>query len=255
MFFDSHAHYDDEAFDKDRDTLCAAFPKAGIDGLVNIGCSISTSEDSIALSEKYSFIYAAVGVHPQAASTLDENAIAVLTEMASHKKVVAIGEIGLDYYYENDSRAVQKDAFIKQLALAKKMQLPVIIHDRDAHGDCLEILKTHLVTGGVMHCFSGSVEMAKEVLRLGMYIALGGVVTYKNALRAVEVAKMVPDDRLLIETDCPYLSPVPNRGKRNDSRNLFHTAQKIAEIRGTTIEQIAALTKENACRLFHISNL
>ncbi len=253
MFFDSHAHYNDEAFGEDRDALLASLPLSGIDYIVNIGDTLKASADSIAIAEKYPFAYAAVGIHPQSAGELDDAALGTLERMAAHEKVVAIGEIGLDYYYENESRALQKDAFIRQLMLADKVGLPVVIHDRDAHGDTMDILKTHLKSGGVMHCFSGSVELAREVLRLGMYIALGGVVTYKNAVKTVEVAKMVPPDRLLLETDCPYLSPVPCRGKRNSSLNLFHTAEKIAEIRGTTTEVIAAETKENAKRLFNIS--
>ena len=252
MFFDSHAHYNDDAFSDDRDALLASLPLSGVDTIVNIGDDLEASAASIAIAEKYPFAYAAVGIHPQNAEELDESALSALERMAAHEKVVAIGEIGLDYYYGNDSREVQKNALIRQLALAEKVGLPVIIHDRDAHGDTMDILKSHLKSGGVMHCFSGGVELAREVLRLGMYIALGGVVTYKNAVKTVEVAKMVPPDRLLLETDCPYLSPVPCRGKRNSSLNLRYTAEKIAEIRGTTVEVIAAETSANAKRLFGI---
>ncbi len=252
MFFDSHAHYNDDAFSDDRDALLASLPLSGVDAIVNIGDDLEASAASIAIAEKYPFAYAAVGIHPQNAEELDESALSALERMTAHEKVVAIGEIGLDYYYGNDNREVQKNALIRQLALAEKVGLPVVIHDRDAHGDTMDILKSHLKSGGVMHCFSGGVELAREVLRLGMYIALGGVVTYKNAVKTVEVAKMVPPDRLLLETDCPYLSPVPCRGKRNSSLNLRYTAEKIAEIRGTTVEVIAAETSANAKRLFGI---
>ncbi len=252
MFIDSHAHYNAGAFDEDRDALLASLPEGGVDLVVNIGDDIPASEESLRMAEKYPFIYAAVGVHPENAETLSDEAMVRLEALAGHEKAVAIGEIGLDYYYDDVPRDVQKDAFRLQLRLAKKLSMPVVIHDREAHGDCLAILKEEGITEGVMHCFSGSVEFMREVTRLGLYIALGGVVTYKNARHAVEVAEKVPMDRLLLETDCPYLSPVPNRGKRNSSLNLVYTAEKIAEIRGMTVEEVARITGENTKRLFGI---
>ena len=252
MFIDSHAHYNAGAFDEDRDALLSSFPENGIDLVVNIGDDSPQSENSLRLAEKYPFIYAAVGVHPSHAMTLDDAALLKLEELAGHEKAVAIGEIGLDYYYDDVPRNIQKEVFRRQLRLAKKLSMPVVIHDREAHGDCLEILKEEGITNGVMHCFSGSVEFMREVTRLGLYVALGGVVTYKNAKHAVDVAREVPIDKLLLETDCPYLSPVPLRGKRNSSLNLIHTAGKIAELRGMTTEEVARLTAENTKRLFGI---
>lgn len=252
MFIDSHAHYNAGAFDEDRDALLASLPENGVDLVVNIGDDIPASCESLRMAEKYPFIYAAVGVHPENAETLSDEAIVRLEELAKHEKAVAIGEIGLDYYYDDVPKEIQKDAFRRQLRLAKKLSMPVVIHDREAHGDCLEILKEEGITSGVMHCFSGSVEFMREVTRLGLYVALGGVVTYKNAKHAVDVAREVPIEKLLLETDCPYLSPVPLRGKRNSSLNLIHTAGKIAELRGMTTEEVARLTAENTKRLFGI---
>ncbi len=252
MFIDSHAHYNASAFDEDRDALLSALPQNGVDLVVNIGDDIPASEESLRMAEKYSFIYAAVGVHPENAPSLNDEAMETLTELAKHEKAVAIGEIGLDYYYDDVPKEIQKDAFRRQLRLAKKLSMPVVIHDRDAHGDCLQILKEEEITNGVMHCFSGSVEFMREVVRLGLYIALGGVVTYKNARHTVDVAREVPIEKLLLETDCPYLSPVPHRGKRNSSLNLVYTAEKIAEIRGITTEEVARITGENTKRLFGI---
>jgi TatD DNase family protein len=254
MFFDSHAHYDDEQFQNDREELLAGLYKAGISYVVNAGSSIESSKASIALADRFDFIYAAVGVHPGDSEGFGDEAIRLLEEMCLHKKVVAIGEIGLDYYYDNTDKPTQQAAFRKQLALAAELSLPVVIHDRDAHRDCLNILKECGVEsfGGVMHCYSGSVEMAKTILDMGMYISLGGPVTYKNARHAAEVARYVPMDRLLIETDCPYLTPAPHRGKRNSSAYLCFTAEKIAQIKGTTLSLIASKTKDNAKILFKI---
>ena len=252
MFIDSHTHYNDHAFDADREELLRRLPAAGIEKVVNIGDSLSASRTCLEMAEKYPFMYAAVGIHPEHAAEMDEGAIEALRTMAAHEKAVAIGEIGLDYYYDDVPRDVQKEAFRRQLRLAKSIGKPVVIHDRDAHGDCLSILKEEGIDEGVMHCFSGSVEFMREIVRLGLYVALGGVVTYKNARHTVDVAREVPQERLLLETDCPYLSPVPNRGKRNSSENLPYTAEKIAEIRGMSLEEIAVVTTENAKRLFGI---
>ncbi len=252
MFFDSHAHYNAEAFSEDRDALLASLSENGISAVVNIGDNLAASRDCIRMAEKYPFVYAAVGVHPESAGEVSSEALRTLEEMAAHEKAVAIGEIGLDYYYDDVPRDVQRTAFRQQLLLAKRLGMPVVIHDREAHGDCLQILKEEGITKGVMHCFSGSVEFMREVVRLGMHVALGGVVTYKNARHTVDVAREVPLDRLLLETDCPYLSPAPNRGKRNSSLNLKYTAEKIAEIRGIDVGTLAALTTENAKRLFGI---
>ncbi|MBE7025332.1 MAG: TatD family deoxyribonuclease [Ruminococcaceae bacterium] len=252
MFIDSHAHYNAEAFAEDRDALLASLPAAGVDAVVNIGDSLSASETCLRLSEQHSFVYAAVGVHPENAAEITEEGLRRLEKLAGHEKAVAIGEIGLDYYYDDVPRDIQRFAFREQLKLAKKLGMPVVIHDRDAHGDCLQILQDENITAGVMHCFSGSVEFMREVVRLGLYVALGGVVTYKNARHTVDVAREVSPDRLLLETDCPYLSPVPHRGKRNSSLYLRHTAEKIAEIRGVDVETVATITAQNARRLFGI---
>ena len=255
MLFDSHAHYDDEKFSADREELISSLPYKKISNFVNIGSDLESSIKSVQFAKKYDFIYAAVGIHPHAAEEYSPDAADKIISLCENEKVVAIGEIGLDYYYPEPERTLQKEVFSAQLEIAKKLSLPVVIHDRDAHGDCLEILKMSGIEGfgGVMHCFSGSVEMAKTVLSMGMYISLGGPVTYKNARHSVEVAKYVPLDRLLIETDCPYLTPEPHRGKRNDSSYIIHTAEKIAEIKETTLEEVARITAENAKRLFKIN--
>ena len=252
MFIDSHAHYNAGAFSEDRDEILSALPGAGIEAVINIGDNLSASRECIRLSEKYPFLYAAVGVHPESASEVDAAALSSLEEMAAHEKVVAIGEIGLDYYYDDVPRDVQREAFRAQLRLAKRLGKPVVIHDREAHGDCLSILQAEDIHCGVMHCFSGSVEFMREVVRQGLYVALGGVVTYKNARHTVDVAREVPAARLLLETDCPYLSPVPHRGKRNSSLYLLHTAEKIAEIRGVPLSEISEQTKQNTRTLFRI---
>ncbi|MGI6772185.1 MAG: TatD family hydrolase [Acutalibacteraceae bacterium] len=249
--FDSHAHFDDEKFNEDRDEILSSLPSKGISGVINCGTNLQTSEFSIELSEKFGFVYAAVGFHPHEVTEFDDASLLEVKRLAQNEKVVAIGEIGLDYYYDFSPREKQIEAFEKQLELAAELSLPVIIHNRDAHADTLEILKKHRPKG-VLHCFSGSAEMAQEIIKLGMYIGLGGAVTFKNAKKPLEVAAVVPDELLLIETDCPYMSPVPFRGKRCDSTMIPYTAEKIAEVRGTTAQDILNLTAENAKRLFEI---
>lgn len=251
LIFDTHAHYDDSAFDEDRNSILDMIFTNGVCGVVNQGTNVKTSEFSISLAQKYNGIYAAVGLHPEC---LDENSIddiEKIKKLALHNKVVAIGEIGLDYYYDIP-KELQKMIFAKQLELAAELDMPVNIHDREAHGDTLEFLKKYRPKG-IVHCFSGSVEMAKEVIKLGMYIGIGGVVTFKNARKAVEVTEMLPLDRLVLETDCPYLSPVPFRGKRCDSSLIKYTAERIAEIKNTTAEEILTLTRKNAADVYGIS--
>ncbi len=252
MFIDSHAHYNASAFAEDRDAILRALPQNGVEAVINIGDSLEASRTCLSMAETYPFLYAAVGVHPENAGEITEEGLLELEEMAKAEKAVAIGEIGLDYYYDDVPRRVQKEAFRAQLRLARRLGKPVVIHDRDAHGDCLSILQEEDIHLGVMHCFSGSVEFMREIVRQGLYIALGGVVTYKNARHTVDVAREVPMDRLLLETDCAYLAPVPHRGKRNSSLYLVHTAEKIAEIRGVPVSYIAEQTKINTRTLFHI---
>jgi TatD DNase family protein len=251
--FDSHAHYDDPAFDADREELLARIlPEAGVRTVVNCGADLLSSEASIALAARFGYFYAAVGIHPECVKDAPEDFAQRLAVLIGKSKVVAVGEIGLDYHFEeNAPREVQIAAFERQVELANAHGLPVIIHDREAHGDTLEVLK-RLKPAGVVHCFSGSVEMAREVLKLGMYIGLGGAVTFKNAKTPVEVAKMVPADRLLMETDCPYMTPVPFRGTRNDSSRIAYSAEKIAEFRGEEVQALLDQTRRNAEALFRI---
>ncbi len=252
MFFDTHTHLDDEKFDTDRDELIASLKDEGLSLAVNIGANIKTSKASITLAEKYDFIYAAVGVHPNDTGDMNDEDLAQIEELAKHPRVVAIGEIGLDYHYDEPAPDVQKIWFEKQLKLAQKLSLPYIVHDRDAHADVLEIIKKVGYTNGVMHCFSGSVEMAKEVTKMGMYVSIAGQVTFKNAPKVQAVATSVPLDKMLIETDSPYLTPEPFRGKRNNSGYVKYTAAKIAELRGMTTEEIAAITMENGKKFYNI---
>jgi TatD DNase family protein len=254
MLFDSHAHYDDEKFQDDREEVLAKAHEEGISYILNAASDIDTSLTSMAMAQKFDFIYAAVGVHPHSANTMDESTIARITEMVKSPKVVAIGEIGLDYYYDYSPKDMQKYWFKRQLELAGEISMPVIVHDRDAHEDIIKILKESEISqiGGVMHCFSGGREMAKILLDMGFYLSFGGPVTFKNARKAIEVLQYVPMDRMLIETDSPYLSPEPLRGKRNDSRNVRLVAEKIAEIKGLDLEFVASETLNNARRLFGI---
>lgn len=252
MYFDTHAHYDDEAFDEDRAELLDSMKDGNVSLIVNPGIDLESSKNAIAFAEKYDFMYAAVGYHPEDIAKFSEEDYAQICKMAEHPKCVAIGEIGLDYYWDDTHKEEQKSIFRKQIELALKLNKPVIIHDREAHGDSLEIILDYPELKGVFHCYSGSAEMAKELLKRGWYLGFDGPVTYKNARKTVEVLEICPLDRVLIETDSPYMSPVPKRGKRNDSRNLCHIAEKIAEIKGESPERIAAITLENGRRLFGI---
>lgn len=252
MFFESHAHYDDEAFDNDRVALIEKMHNNEIDYIVNIGADIKSSMSSIELSEKYDFIYASIGVHPHETENMKDEDIAILKKYINNKKVVAIGEIGLDYYYEYSDREKQKYWFKKQLEIAKDNNKPVIIHSRDAAKECYEIIKNSGVSKGVIHSYSGSAQMAKDYIDMGFFIGIGGIVTFKNAKKSVEVAESVPIEKILIETDSPYLSPVPVRGTRNNSQNLIYIAEKIAQIKQITVENVAEITKKNALTLFDI---
>lgn len=249
--FDSHAHYDDEQFENDRNELLVSFKEKGISGVVCCGTNIENSRFSIELSHQYDFIYSAVGFHPLDNDKYSDGDLEIIKELASDPKCVAIGEIGLDYHYEKESRENQLILLEKQILLANELDMPIIFHDRESHEDTLNILKKYKPKG-VLHCFSGSVEMAKEIIKLGMYIGLGGAVTFKNAVKPCEVAKFVPSDRLLIETDAPYMTPVPFRGKRCNSLHIPYTAEKIAELRGCTAQEILDLTDKNAKQLFNI---
>lgn len=250
MYFESHAHYDDERFDADRDELLGLLPKEGIDFVVNAGADIKSSEAGIAFSEKYDYFYAAVGVHPHEAKSLSEEGFMRLKELSKHKKVVAIGEIGLDFYYDNSPRDIQRKWFKAQLELAKEENLPVIIHSREAAAECFDMIKESGVRQGVIHCYSGSPEMAADYVKMGFYIGIGGVITYKNAKKLLETAKAIPISRILLETDCPYLSPAQKRGERNDSRNLKFVVAKLSELLEKDPSEIAKITSENARKLF-----
>lgn len=253
MIFDSHAHYDDSAFDEDRATLLPALFERGVCGVINAGCDLASSEKSCEFAAAYSGFYAAVGFHPEYAADVTPAAIVTLETLLSRPKVVAIGEIGLDYHYEDTCpREQQKFCFEQQLLLAQRYSLPVIIHDREAHEDTMQLLRRYRPQG-VLHCFSGSVEMMKEAVSLGLYIGLGGAVTFKNARKPVEVAKAVPLDRLLLETDCPYMAPVPYRGKRCDSTMITQTAAVIAALREISSEALLEQTKQNVHTLFGLS--
>ena len=253
LIFDTHAHYDDAQFDADREALLSAMPENGVGLILDPGCDLESSRAAIALAEQYPHIYAAVGYHPENCAPYTDADLDILRRLAQHPKVVAIGEIGLDYYWEqNPPKEFQQAVFRAQLALARELSIPVIVHDRDAHADCLAIVKEFPEVRGVFHCYSGSVEMARELWKLGWYLGLDGPVTYKNARRTVEVAAEVPLERLLLETDSPYMAPVPKRGTRNDSRNIRCIAEKIAEIRNMTADAIIRVSAENGRRLFGI---
>lgn len=253
MFFDTHAHYDDGWFDDDREAVLQALPAGGVDLVVNCGCDRKTSEASMALAAKYDYIYAAVGWHPHDAPSWNGESAGLIRAWAREKKVVAIGEIGLDYHYDRDWKDTQFEVLEAQLCLAEELDLPVIIHDREAHGDCLDFVRRHPNVRGEFHCWSGSAEMAKELLNRGWYLGFNGAVTMQGARRAVETLRMMPSDRMLLETDSPYLAPMPRTdGRRNDSRRLARVAEFIAEVLGTTPELVAEVTMENGRRFFGI---
>ncbi|MCM1251305.1 MAG: TatD family hydrolase [Clostridium sp.] len=256
MIFESHAHYDDEAFDNDRDTLLSSLPENGIDTVINVGASLDSCKTTLALMEKYDFVYGAMGVHPSETGELDEENFQWLKEQCMHDKVVAVGEIGLDYHWKEPEAAVQKKWFERQLALAEEVKLPVIIHSREAAKDTLDIMKgmhaEHI--GGVIHCFSYTKEIAAEYLRMGYYFGIGGVVTFENAKKLKEAVSYIPLEKILLETDSPYLAPVPNRGKRNCSLNIPYIAQTIASLKGVSYEKVLAMTHENAETLFRLPN-
>ena len=253
MIFDSHAHYDSEQFNEDRDELLNAMESKGVGTILNSGASWDSVTEVVELAEKYPFMYAAVGVHPDEVGALNDERFEYMKAQCQKEKVVAVGEIGLDYYWDNESHDVQQKWFIKQLELAREMDLPVIIHSRDAAADTLEIMKEHAQgLRGVIHCFSYSIELAREYVKMGFHIGIGGVVTFKNGRKLKEIAAEIPLDRILLETDCPYLAPVPFRGKRNDSSYISYVAQEIAELKGISYEEVVAQTEQNGKELFRI---
>lgn len=252
MYFDTHAHYDDEDFDTDREELITSLPGKGISLVLNPGCDLESSKAAIAYADKYPYFYAAVGWHPHEARRFDAESAAFIRERAKHARVMAIGEIGLDYHYHFSEPEVQMKVFAAQMDLARELSLPVIVHDREAHADCLEIISRYPDVKGVFHCYTGSAEMAKVLVKKGWYLSFTGAVTFKNARRAHEAIEIIPDDRIMIETDAPYLAPAPLRGKRNDSTSLPYTARVIADIKGLTLEAAAFLTMENGRRFFGI---
>ena len=254
MLFDSHAHLDDEKFDEDREEVIARSLQNGVTGIINAGSCMASSAQSVALAAQYDNIYAAVGIHPHDAKSAQEADYAQLAAWAQLEKVVAIGEIGLDYYYDFSPRDLQRTVFIRQIDVARQMDMPFIIHDRDAHGDILDVLKKEAKgLTGVLHCFSGSLEMAKEVIKLGFYISIAGPVTFKNAAKLPEIIKNVPLERLLVETDCPYLTPHPHRGKRNEPAYVKIVAEQVAQLREMELADLAKYTTENTKKLFKIS--
>ena len=251
--FDTHAHYDSGAFNGDRLELLAAMPSRGVELIVNSGCDLESSRTAVELSERFPFVYAAVGVHPSDCGEWEDRWLDELRSLAAHPKVKAVGEIGLDYYWkDNPPREHQQQVFHKQLELAEELDLPVIVHDREAHHDCLEVVRAHPKVRGVYHCYSGSLEDAKVLVKLGWMISFTGTITYKNARKALEVVEWLPMDRIMIETDSPYLTPEPFRGKRNDSGHVHLVAEKIAQIKGLEPDEAARITLENGKRFFRI---
>ena len=252
MYFDTHAHYDDRRFDEDRDALLSSMSGGGVSLIMNAASSLRSSKFALKLADKYPFVYASVGVHPHDSKSMTDDSVALLEKLAAHPKAMAVGEIGLDYHYDFSPRDVQRKRFREQLELARKLSKPVIVHEREALTDTLDIIGEYSDLSGVVHCFSGSLETAKTIIGMGWYLSFTGVVTYKNARRAPEVLGWMPSDRIMLETDCPYLSPEPVRGKRNSSLFLPYIAERIAEIRGVSAEDVAALTMENGLRFFGI---
>lgn len=255
MIFETHAHYDDKAFDEDRENLLLELYQNGITTIINVSSDLASIKRTLSLAEKYPYIYGAVGVHPSDSGELTEETFLELTKACQHEKVVAVGEIGLDYYWQEPEKEIQKKWFERQLLLAQEVFLPVIIHSREAAKDTLDMMRAlHAEkSGGVIHCFSYSKEMAAEFLKLDYYFGIGGVVTFQNAKKLREAVAYIPIDRILLETDSPYLAPVPNRGKRNNSGNIPYIAQEIAQIKGVSYEEIIAATRQNSERLFGVS--
>ena len=251
MIFETHAHYDDEAFNGDRDELLCSMKENGIETIVNVGASFRGVEDTVKLMEQYSFVYGAVGIHPDEVGDLDEEKMEILCRYCHLPKTVAVGEIGLDYYWDKENHDLQKEWFIRQLDLARKKEKPVIIHSREAAADTMEIMKEY-ASGlrGVIHCYSYSAEMAKEYVKMGYYIGIGGVVTFKNAKKLKQVVQEIPLESIVLETDCPYLAPVPYRGKRNSSLYLPYVAEEIAALKGAAAEDVVLQTEENARKLY-----
>lgn len=254
MIFDTHAHYDDEAFDEDRDSLLKSLPENGIESAVNVSSNIASVQATLALIKKYPFLYGAVGIHPNESGELDESRFQWLEQMTQMPKVVAVGEIGLDYYWDEPEREIQKEWFVRQLNMARKVKLPVIIHSRDAAKDTLDIMKGEKSweIGGVIHCFSYGKEIAKEYLDMGFFLGIGGVLTFQNGKKLKEVAEYAPLEQIVLETDCPYLSPVPNRGRRNSSLNLPYVVKALADIRHISEQEVIDITNQNAKRLYRI---
>lgn len=253
MIFDTHAHYDDTQFEGDREELLSSMPENGVGTIVDIGSDISSWDKILDLIRRYPFVYGAIGVHPDEVGQLDEEKFERMRELLKEEKILAVGEIGLDYYWDKENRELQKMWFIRQLKLAKEMELPVVIHSREAAADTLEIMKAHARgMQGVIHCFSYSLEMAREYTDMGFYLGIGGVVTFKNAKKLREIVKEIPLEFLVLETDSPYLSPVPYRGKRNSSDNLVYVAREIADIKGISYEEVTEQTEKNARQLYRM---
>lgn len=253
MLFDTHAHLDDRAFDDDREELLSGLADRGTALVMNPGCSLASSQNAVKLANTYDFVYAAVGSHPDAADEVNEDVLEAYRRLVrENPKVKAIGEIGIDYHYEDIPRALQLKAFRSQMALARELRLPVIVHEREAHEDGMAVVKEFPEVKGVFHCYSGSAEMARQLVNLGWYIGFTGVLTFKNARKAIETAQSIPLERIVLETDCPYMAPVPHRGKRNDPGYLMYMAEKLAEIRNLPVEEIHRVTTENGKRLYRI---
>ncbi len=253
MLFDTHAHLNDEAFNQDREELLAGLPEKGIGLVMNAGCSLEASREVVEMARQYPWLYAAVGSHPDAADEVDETVLEEYIKLCKlNPKVKAIGEIGLDYHYEDIPREIQQKAFRLQMELARELDLPVIVHERDAHEDGMAIVREFPTVKGVFHCYSGSAEMARQLVEMGWYIGFTGVLTFKNARKAVETAASIPLDRIVLETDCPYMAPEPFRGKRNDPGYLYRMAEQLAVIRGITPQEAAAITTENGKKLYRI---
>lgn len=254
MYFDTHAHLDDASFDSDRDELIASFPEVGVTRILNASSNLKSCEATISLCDSYDMIYGAVGIHPDSAESFSESDLERLEALSRHRKICAIGEIGLDYYYDDVSPELQRIAFEKQVGLAYELKMPVIVHDRDAHRDCFDILSKFPGITAVFHCFSGSVEFARELVKAGYYLSFGGALTFKNARHAPEVVKSVPRERIMLETDCPYMAPVPFRGKRNHPGFIPQIAEKVSELWGVSPEEVGEITTKNANIFFRLED-